>query len=54
VPKDPNGRETEAVPLPPAPHPTREEEQAAIDELIDTMNEFHRKHGLLSGEFSQL
>jgi len=32
----------------------RKEEDAAIDELIDTMNAFHLEHGLLSDEFEQL
>jgi post-segregation antitoxin (ccd killing protein) len=32
----------------------RQAEDAALDELIDTMNAFHLKHGLLSDEFPSL
>ncbi len=32
----------------------RQSEDAALGELIDAMNAFHLKHGLLSDEFEQL
>jgi len=32
----------------------RQAEDAAIEELIESMGAFHLKHGLLSDEFSQL
>ncbi len=32
----------------------RRTEDAALDRVIDGLNEFHREHGLLSDEFSSL